>query len=247
VDHGRYCDELDQEIERFAARLSPSAMGRAVPSCPGWNVADLSSHVGSVHRWAEHLVRTDAQRYEPFTEVAPEEVDAPWILAGGTALVTTLRAADPSHPMWAWGRDQRVGFWSRRQLHETLVHRIDLQLALGEDPVADVPIAADGIDEFLVNLAPAAVFSPKVTNLKGTGERIVVRAADDPGAWTITLDAGGFTIESGAAGTPVATMSGAALELLLVLYRRQSLESAAVSVHGSRERLEFWLANSALE
>jgi uncharacterized protein (TIGR03083 family) len=192
-------------------------------------------------------VRTDAQRYEPFTEVAPEPVDARWLRVGGTALVETLRASDPSRPMWAWGRDQRVRFWSRRQLHETLVHRIDLQLALGEEPIADVPIAADGIDELLVNLAPAVAFSPKVANLKGTGEHIVVHASDDSRAWTITLDDDGFAVESGAAESPVATMTGPALEVLLVLYRRQPLESAAVSVHGSRERLEFWLANSALE
>jgi uncharacterized protein (TIGR03083 family) len=174
-------------------------------------------------------------------------VDATWIRTGGGALLSTLRAADPSIPMWAWGRDQHVGFWSRRQLHETLVHRIDLELARGEQPGADGPIAADGIDEFLVNLESAARFSPKVRKLKGNDEQLVVRAGDEPAAWTITLTQKGFDVESGAADRPVATISGPALTLLLVLYRRQALDDATVDLDGSRDLVEFWLANSALE
>ena len=64
--------------------------------------------------------------------------------------------ADPGSSMWAWGADQHARFWSRRQLHETLVHRCDLELAQSGRPSVPAHLAADTIDEFLDNLAAFA-------------------------------------------------------------------------------------------
>ena len=73
--------------------------------------------------------------------------------------------------MWAWGADQHTRFWPRRMLHETLVHRTDAALALGQDPhpTIDPEVAADGIDELFANLPSAAAFSPDVLDIKGSG------------------------------------------------------------------------------
>ena len=106
--------------------------GLPVATCPGWSILDLTEHLGRVHRWAEYLVRNLAQTRLPAHEVPSDRdrADSAWIGQGGVRLLATLRRTDPNLEMWAWGADQHVGFWSRRQLHETLIHRIDLQLAM---------------------------------------------------------------------------------------------------------------------
>ena len=154
MHHDQYCDELDLEVDRFADALTTADLAARVPSCPKWNVADLTRHLGTVHRWAEHLVRTRATTRIRLadTELGEIEVSDEWLRAGGHALSATLRAADPDQSMWAWGADQHVRFWSRRQLHETLVHRFDLELAIGVTSQVDPAIAADAIDEFFSNL-----------------------------------------------------------------------------------------------
>jgi uncharacterized protein (TIGR03083 family) len=255
VDHFEHCDLLEAEVERFAALLDEPVLGTPVPSCPDWTVEDLTTHLGTIHRWAEHLVRSLApERIGPSAMGLGEaEPSGPWIQAGGSALVATLRAADPAAPMWAWGKDHHVRFWSRRQLHETLVHRMDVELALGLLPNTTPAVAADAIDEFLVNLANAAYFSPRVKNLRGDGTRVVFRASDEDRAWTVVLAEDGFTIEDGAngadgAGAPsVATLEGPALPLLLVIYRRRPLTTPGVVQRGDPAVVDFWMANSALE
>jgi uncharacterized protein (TIGR03083 family) len=148
--------------------------------------------------------------------------------------------------MWAWGADQHVRFWSRRQLHETLVHRIDAEQAGGRDSVIDPEVAADAIDELLVNLPAAARFSPRVARLAGDGRRLGVSPTDAGASWAITLVPEGFRLGAGG-GAATATLRGRAVDLLVVLYRRSDLDRSEVMVDGDRELAEYWLDNSALE
>ena len=142
----------------------------------------------------------------------------------------------------------RARFWSRRQLHETLVHRMDAELAFGRSPYTSPEIAADGIDELLVNLPRAAYFSPKVKNIKGDGARLCFRASDQGRAWTVALRESGFEIEPGTGASPGdATVEAPALDLLLVLYRRLPPTSARVMIAGDKAVVDLWWENSALE
>ncbi len=247
MNHLEQCAALDAEIARFSEVLGRSDPQLPVPSCPDWSVHDLAAHLGMVHRWAEQLVRRRAQSRIPPGDMGLDHgpVGPAWILEGGARLVGTLRSADPDAEMWAWGADQHVRFWPRRQLHETLVHRIDLELAAGDVVRADAGIAADGIDELLVNLAPAAAFSPGIGALTGDGSRLTFTELDAGRRWTIVLDPDGFRVtEDG--GEPDASLEGGALELLLVLYRRRRLDESAVSSAGDPDLIRFWLDHSAL-
>jgi len=247
-NHLEHCDLLAVEIERFAAFVDTASPSTPVPSCPGWTVDDVAFHLGTVHRWAEHLVRVRAAARIPSSEMGLDEgpADGEWIRLGGSALLGTLRASDPADSMWAWGSDQHVRFWSRRQLHETLVHRFDLEIAEGHRPAAAAHIAADTIDEFLVNLAKAEYFSPKVALLRGRGESIVLRATDTGKAWTVRLDPDRFDVLAGEQKA-TASLSGRAVTMALVLYRRLSLAESDLDVTGAHGLVEFWIANSALE
>jgi uncharacterized protein (TIGR03083 family) len=248
VDHLAHCDALEVEIAFFADVLGASDVHRPVPSCPEWDIAGLAGHLGGVHRWAEHLVRhlAHARNASPAMWADDGPVDAAWIRDGGARLLTTLRSTDPNLEMWAWGADQHVRFWSRRQLHETLVHRIDLELANGLQPHTDDEVAADAIDEFLVNLPAAARFSPRIAELRGLAGRVAFRDARTGRHWTVSSrpDGAGLSADAG----PVdATMTADGLDLLLALYRRRSLEDVECVVDGDAALLRVWLDHLALE
>jgi len=131
VDHVENCHALNVEIVRFSSVMATLAPGHDVTTCPGWTVLDLAEHLGVIHRWAEELVRLRSP--VRIARDAPtslrDDVNPERITEGGDRLIATLLAANPDDEMWAWGLDQHVRFWSRRQLHETLVHRMDLELA----------------------------------------------------------------------------------------------------------------------
>ena len=247
MDHLEHCEVLKAEVRRFSRAQADTADDLAIPSCPGWTLLDLASHLGTVHRWAEHLVRVRAVKRIPDSEMEFERgpVTPAWLEEGGLQLVATLRGVDPEGPMWAWGADQHARFWSRRQLHETLVHRIDVELATGRRPEVEPAIAADCIDEFLVNLSMSAAFSPSVRRLRGDKRTLCFRVGDGTASWTATLLPSGFTIASGG-DSGDAMLTASALELLLVLYRRSKHHAPGVVTDGDPELIDFWLRHAVL-
>lgn len=256
MDHRDHCDLLAAEVEAYAVLVAGVPPGAPVPACPGWDVAALSRHLGGVHRWAEGLVRSLATARLPRRPDGDGEPGAPgpaWIREGGEALLATLRAADPDAPMWSWGADQHVRFWSRRMLHETVVHRCDAALACGLDPVVPAPVAADGIDELLANLPPRLAGSEAAAALRGRGEVLAVRATDLPALWQVTFSPEGFSAAAGASpgtgagtGHAEAALVGPAAGLLLALYRRLAPAEAGVTVEGDAALAERWLAHTAI-
>jgi uncharacterized protein (TIGR03083 family) len=248
VDHFEHCDALEAEISLFSEVLLDTDREHPVPTCPGWSILDLTEHLGRVHRWAEYLVRNLAQGRLPAQELPSDRdpADSVWIDEGGVRLLATLRRTDPILEMWAWGADQHVRFWSRRQLHETLIHRIDLQLAAHRQPFVDDGIAADAIDEYLVNLPAAATFSPRIDELKDAKGRLAFRDANTGARWVVQTYASGAELAQDEGPVDVEfTANG--LDLLLSLYRRRSLGDVEGLVEGNRSLLEFWLDHSALE
>jgi uncharacterized protein (TIGR03083 family) len=176
VKYEEHCNELDREVDRFAEALANADFAARVPSCPEWSVRDLSEHLGRVHRWAQELVRTRATQRIPFpaVDVGAIKVDSEWLRSGGHSLAQTLRSADPDESMWAWGADQHVRFWARRQLHETLVHRIDLELAMGEASSIDSAVALDAVDEFLENVKSDRDIAVRARPTRSEGESLEI-------------------------------------------------------------------------
>lgn len=252
MNHAEHCDALEVEVERFAVLVGVESGDSVVESCPGWAVRDVAEHLGLIHRWADRLVRRRATERMTFAQLGlgPASVSPEWIRDGGNGLVASLREADPDDEMWAWGSDQHVRFWSRRQLHETLVHRMDVELAAGREPEAESVVAADAIDELLVNLNFASRSSPGVLELRGGGERLGILDLDTGGRWIVTLRPDRFDVDRDEADVPSsvdAQIVGPAVALLLALYRRRPLDGFGVGVEGLREVAEFWWEHSALE
>ena len=138
-----------------------------------------------------------------------------------------------------------MGFWRRRQLHETAVHHVDALAAGGLDlsgPVTELPVlsaqeAADGVGEVLEVFVPRMLVrradEPPEAVVPAT--RPVAFACSDVGvAWTLRLREGVPVVERGVADDAVATVSGPAAHLYLALWHRA--DPALLAVEGDVDR-----------
>jgi uncharacterized protein (TIGR03083 family) len=247
MTHDEHCDELDREIDRFADSLASADPAAAVPSCPGWTVLDLTEHLGTVHRWATRLVAERSPTRIPWAGLTDDTdvFDARWLREGGRALIEALRGADPDEAMWAWGTDQHVRFWSRRQLHETFVHRLDLELATGATSYVDPAVAFDAIDEFLANMKADRDISLCAREGRGA-ELFRIRSTAPAARWTVRLTSDGYEfVDSGE--EPDAELAGPAGDVLMVVLRRRDLAGSEVAVSGDESLAQHWLAQTAFQ
>jgi uncharacterized protein (TIGR03083 family) len=248
VNYEEHCNELEREVDRFASALSKADLTSPVPSCPAWTVRHLAEHLGTVHRWAQELVRVRATERIPrgAMDFGEFEVNDEWLRSGGHSLAETLRSADPDDPMWAWGADQHVRFWARRQLHETLVHRIDLELAMGAVSSVDSAVALDAVDEFLANVKSDRDIAVRARPGSTEGEALEIRAADSEMRWDVALAADGYEFVDSLA-QPDAVMIAAPTELLVALLRRRPLEQCDVSIEGDESLVDHWLSETSFQ
>lgn len=248
------------EAAGFVAAVKGADLSTAVPTCPGWTLGELTQHVGSVHRWFSELLRRRIQQPPTSREVdlrLPEHPDAlpDWLAVSAAEAAEVFAATDLDAPMWAWGVDQHARFWVRRMLFETLVHRVDAQLALGLSPHVDRVLAVDGIDEFLTNLPFAAPFAPLTAQLRAPDRTVRFSCTDGDGGgegdgdgdWLVGLRPDGFALvtEGAEARAADATVRGTAADLLLLLYGRLDRRSDAFQLHGDPNLLAHWFTHSA--
>ena len=182
IDH---VEEYAAAAGRFASAVAWSDLHARVVSCPGWSTYDLVVHLGNVHAWAATIVETGV--------AAPTQDDEPasrrprvvrdWYVGKAEDLYAVLRHTPLDAPCWnfVFGRGV-AGFWSRRQLHETTMHQVDLDLAAGRPLELSHEVAADGVGEVLdVLLArmhhrghPADLMRPLAVTATDTGDTWVV-------------------------------------------------------------------------
>jgi len=151
MEDSRFLQCLAADYGDLRDAASAAELTATVPSCPGWTVSDLVRHVAEVYLHKVTLMRTGEEPEEwPPPSLAAEAPLAALGRAYG-ALRAEVRTRGPGQaaPTW-YGPDQTVGFWIRRMAQETVIHRIDAELAAGL-PVTPVPddLAADGVDEVL--------------------------------------------------------------------------------------------------
>ncbi|MGW1534115.1 maleylpyruvate isomerase family mycothiol-dependent enzyme [Streptomyces aureus] len=251
VDHRA---AIAAETARFVVAVENADATTPVPSCPDWTLQDLVRHTGSVQRWFSVLLHTRVQEPPRTRDVdlrLPERWEgyADWLAESATVAAEAFAATDPELSMWAWGVDQHARFWARRMLYETLLHRVDAEVALGIRPAIDPTLAADGIDEFLVNLPFATPFAPGVARLRAPDRTIRFQATDTEagGDWLVRLRPDGFGLDpAGTANGPAdATVRGTAADLLLLVYGRLRRDAESIAHEGDEGLLDLWFGNSA--
>ena len=204
-----------------------------VPSCPGWTVADLVRHVSEVY-----LHKTEAMRRPEWPDPWPPDLSAEEPIAlldrAYAALTAEFAARSPDDKSITWfGPDQSVGFWIRRMAQESVIHRVDAELALGA-AVAPIPadLAVDGIDELLhIFLAYGAetwvdYFAPGLK--ESPGHTVAVRV--DGGGWLVTTSPAGVRVVDGDTSDASAVVTGPPDAVLRWLWARGADD--AVKIHG---------------
>ncbi|MFE5709343.1 maleylpyruvate isomerase family mycothiol-dependent enzyme [Streptomyces sp. NPDC056501] len=256
------CEAVAERARRFVATVRDADPATPVPTCPGWTLADLTRHLGTVHRWADHLVRTGATARVSARDVPLDLPQDPaaypgWLAAGAETLVATLRAADPDTPLWSPGPEPRAGYYPRHVLFEAVVHLADAEIALGgtAGPI-DPGTAAEGIEHHLATLLYVPRTAERIAQLGRDGDLLRLTARDTGTVWTLTLGGGGFTWRRGSTASaartapaepaPTASVTGDGAELLLLLHRRYDAADPRFTHSGDRGLLDAWLTATAL-
>jgi uncharacterized protein (TIGR03083 family) len=226
MEHSRYLECLAADFARLRA-VVPAAPTRAVPTCPGWTVADLTRHVGEVYLHKTLAMREGAEP-EPWppAELAEEEPLA-LLDRGYAGLREEFATRRPEDPAGSWyAPDQTVGFWARRMAQETVIHRIDAELGTGQ-PVAPVPadLAVDGIDELLKVFVEYSVaewgraFADILSGSPGRGYTVRTEGA----AWRVRTGPGLFEVADGTGeGDADVTVSGEPAAVLRWVWNREA-------------------------
>ncbi|MBN6033795.1 maleylpyruvate isomerase family mycothiol-dependent enzyme [Amycolatopsis sp. 195334CR] len=234
---------LHHHTAAFTAAAEGGDPALVVPTCPEWRLRDLIGHIGQAHRWAAGMVRTG----QPDAVPDPREADPPadwagWLAEGATELADAVCTSDTVVPTLL-GPGPAV-FWLRRMLHDLVVHHADACLTTRRTTFEVAPdVATDAIDEALGLLsAPGAeALKPALTELRGTGQKLLLR--NENTGWLITRTPDGIRYRHGVEAADV-TVTGPVRDLLLLLTRR--LPPARLAIEGDHALLDHWLTRSAL-
>lgn len=226
-----------EPIAQYSAALADIAasgdLGRPVPTCGEWTMADLVHHLYEVQRfWVSMLDRRPAapDDYAPPERVADDAL-VDQLRSVSATLIERLGGVDPAEPMWSWSREQTVGFTVRRQTHESLIHALDAAMAAGVD-LGPTPAErwADGVDEMLRVFRAVGDHDP----FRPTGGGVVAHATDTGDVWMVRF---GHTIAEGTEHD--------ALQVTLGAEGREAEQQAMTEtdgvITGTAETLDRWL------
>ncbi|GAA4929980.1 maleylpyruvate isomerase family mycothiol-dependent enzyme [Streptomyces coeruleoprunus] len=245
AEHIKY---LVREGQLLAEAAEEAGEDAEVRTCPGWRVRDLLRHTGMVHRWATSFVVEGHTSYRPGSGEPDLDGEAllEWFRRGHDRLVTALTEAPDTLECWTFlPAPSPLAFWARRQAHETTVHRVDAESALGlvagRSPVGP-GLAADGVDELLCG------FHGRDKSRVRTGRpgTLRVRATDTGDAWTVRLSAEAPRTTRSDDGPADCELSGPAEALYLTLWNRLPIGTPAVAVSGEDRLAHLWRETSAV-
>ena len=130
-------DAIVNQIELDGRRLievARSDLEAAVPTCGDWKLRDLAGHMGWVHGLVGSYVASRATEplgREQMPQVPDDDSVVDFAAASLGRLVDALASIEPETPVWNWSPRPDAGFYFRRMLHETSVHRWDAENAVG--------------------------------------------------------------------------------------------------------------------
>jgi uncharacterized protein (TIGR03083 family) len=251
----RYTAALQEQADGLAALVASADLCRPVPTCPEWDLRQLVSHVGQVHRFAADAVRRRVS--EPAEATDPASIPVPgeptelagWLTTGARELIDAVRAAGVGAPVWNYlGVNPCAGFYLRRMAHETAVHRADAAFTMGEPFHLDPDLAADAISEWLwlITSSGVAAYRPEIAQaMRGEGQTLHLHATDSAefgasGEWLIRRDPDGANWEHGHQKADVA-VRGPAGDLLLALLGRIPASDERIDVLGEAALFDHWV------
>lgn len=249
MEISQYIAALERDGALLADAAEAAGLDSGVPACPGWKVRDLVRHQAYVHTWAaRHIAEQPAEIIEEPDEDAlladgpPDDRLLADYREGHAALVRTLRDADPQVRCATFmdTAPTPLGFWARRQAHETAVHRFDAQSARpgggpSPDQAFDSGFADDGLDELIMGFAARSKYRAP----RGQGQTLAVRPADTRGRWHLRMGENG-TEPARENRDADCLLEGPAAGLYAFLWNRAAPDEAGISVTGDPAVLDVW-------
>ncbi|MEU4066262.1 maleylpyruvate isomerase N-terminal domain-containing protein [Streptomyces wedmorensis] len=245
---------IDERSTAFRAAVAAApSLDVQVPTCPEWTLLDLVRHLGEGRRsWAATVAAGPGATGRCVPEGAPalpgeREALLDWLAASTRELLDALEEAGPDRGCWTWWETSQsprtCGAVARHQLQEIAVHTYDAQITVGARQSLPEDVALDGVDEFLSTCCATTTPWPHKPGP-------IDFHATEGHSWRLSLDADGArptriptpaAPSATAAGegpdAPAASASGAAHELVLVMYGRLPLDT--LRLDGDRRQIEL--------
>jgi uncharacterized protein (TIGR03083 family) len=186
-----------------------------VPTCPDWDVTALCDHLARVYQGRAFTIVNGAFKERDTFEVREDGADPiEWTRSWSDALDRALLDRSDDTPTVTFMPEATtVHFWRRRMALETLVHRTDAEIAVGEVSPMDDELSADGVAELLWFAT-----HPENNEPDGVAATSVVALTDGTQTWAASLSERGLSAAT--ASSPNATVRGTAPALLLALSGR---------------------------
>lgn len=224
----------DGEALIAAAEMAPDA---AVRGCPGWSNTDLAIHTTGVHRRVAHWTANRLAKPERWPDHEPADSAAPWgwCREGLDLVLGALADIGPDESVWSWTDRRNGGFYHRRMLHETVVHRWDAEDAAGISSHIDSEVATDGINElFDVGMR----FRGDGGGVEYPEGDVLLERTDGTDRWRVrAIDGTLLVAHNGDAGMSAhAIVQGHAEDLLLYLWGR----GGQATISGDTDVAEAW-------
>ncbi len=141
-------DHLEGEVAELVELAGSPGLTAVAPGCAPMTGHDVLRHLGRLYAGVADWITQGRRGADWPTGPEDPAALAGWVGDRAHALIDVLlpRPARAPAPTWC-PHDRTNGFWFRRMAHETLVHRVDLQQALGREWWVDPALAMDGIAE----------------------------------------------------------------------------------------------------
>jgi uncharacterized protein (TIGR03083 family) len=232
---------LRREAERFAEVVARSPLRAHVPAYPDFTVHSLAVHIGGGLRLFQNIVATGSAAPPAIEAPAGEEI-ADWVLAGLDPLVTLLGevSADKPVPFPHQAGDRPAGLIAPLLAVEVGVHRWDVESVLGEHAPIPSDLAVQEVESVLANFVPRLAGSG-VADIGGT---VWLRTTDTASAWSARVTDGRLVTERAPdrPGDTVVTVTGAAQDIALLVWKRAVPPRPELEVAGSVDVLKRFLA-----
>jgi uncharacterized protein (TIGR03083 family) len=224
-------DHLEGEVaELLELAGTKTGLTAVAPGCAPMTGHDVLRHLGRIYTgvagWLQQGRRPDEWPDGPDD---PEQLTG-WLGHAAHSMIDVLlprKAAAPA-PTWC-PHDRTNGFWFRRMAHETLVHRVDVQQALGREWWVNPTLASDGIAEAIeVWLGPRLTAPPA-----GSGRTVLLSTPERD--WRIRPLARFLDFPTG--GPADATVDGEAAAVWAWVWGRTD-DSVPVTVSGDPDAAE---------
>lgn len=238
MDPAQYVESIRRDSDGLLDAASSTDRSTPIAACPGWTVPDLVWHVAEVQDFWGTVVAErmqDPSGYEDPVRPGTHDELVAFAAASADRLATALTEVDPATPLWTWADQRDAAFVLRRMAQEAAVHRVDAERAAGHDHRIERELASDGIDEFLEHFLAGDVVAGSVH----------LHCTDVAGEWLVAPGADGAKVVTREHAKGDAAIRGPAHDLLMVLWRREPLDS--VDVVGDRDVAERFVTASRLE